>query len=128
MSTRRERQYGSTADEFPARLATWLVVNRELVDALVALRRLGNEASAALAAALDIRRVATMRLSLGLWSAFVADEGDDAERVLTARLSLRVVDQLHEAIGDPSSDVDARRLRVIEPSQDGSPCLPAQRL
>ena len=56
------------ADEFPVRLAIWLGANGDLVDALVALRRLGPEGAYALDAALGIKRVAVMRLSLGLWS------------------------------------------------------------
>ena len=112
MSYSRSDRYGSADDEFPVRLALWLAANHDLVDALIALRRLGTEGTDALDAALDVKRVAIMRLSFGLWSTFVVDDGQDPERVLAARLPQPVVNRLCHAIGGLRA-VDERCLHLV---------------
>jgi len=90
-----------------------LVANRDLLDVLVALRGLGPEGADALAAVLDIKRVATMRLSVALWSELVTDDGNDPDALLAALLPDHVVCGLRGAIGDGARDAGAARLRVV---------------
>jgi hypothetical protein len=104
-------------DGFPVRLSIWLAANADLVAALVALRRLGPEGAAARQALLDVKRVATMRLSLALWSELIVDDGDDPDALLGALLPVYVVRRLRFAVGGTSHRSRRCTLRAVVESR-----------
>jgi hypothetical protein len=108
--TRSERSYSL---EFPARLASWVAENGDLIDSLLILRELGSEASEAVEAVGDIRRVTNLRLSMELWVALVEGDGDDAERLICKHVPIHVLDRVRVALwGSPWND-DGRHLRLV---------------
>jgi hypothetical protein len=104
----------ATDAEFPEALATWIARDGDLVDALVALRRLGREGADALQAALSVRRVATLRASWQLWEALAEGDGEDPEEFLLRALPLHVVEQARRALWGPSwRDADSGRAERV---------------
>jgi len=92
----------ATDAEFPETLAAWIARDGDLVEALVALRRLGAEGADALQAALSVRPVATLRASWQLWEALAEGDGEDPERLLLKTLPLEVVERARRALWGPS--------------------------
>ena len=93
---------GATDAEFPEALATWIARDGDLVEALVALRRLGPEGADALQAALLVRPVAALRASWQLWEALAEGDGEDPEELLLRALPLEVVERARRALWGPS--------------------------
>jgi hypothetical protein len=62
---------------FPTGVATWILTNAPLIDALIALRELGPEGDQAVEALLAIRRVSVFRASIELYYALAVTEGLD---------------------------------------------------
>jgi len=88
---------------FPQALARWLGRNRDLIDALVALRRVGTEGADAVSAILRVRRVAEVRASWQLWEALTEGDGDDPEALVLTELPLDVVERARTALWGPSA-------------------------
>ena len=101
----------ATAAEFPEALAAWIARDGDLVEALVALRRLGSEGADALQAMLSVRRVAMLRASWQLWEALAEGDGEDPEELLVKALLLPVVERARTALWGPSW----RDGEVVEP-------------
>jgi hypothetical protein len=95
---------------FPKALADWLAKDQRLLDALLALRRLGAEGRNALEAVLSVRRVAALRASWELWEALAEGDGEDSEALLLRVLPLGVVEGARAALWGPSwRDGDEQR-------------------
>jgi len=104
----------ATDAEFPEALATWIARDGDLVDALVALRRLGAEGADALQGVLSVRRVATLRASWQLWEALAEGDGEDPEELLLRALPLEVVERARRALWGPSwRDTDGERAERV---------------
>ena len=105
----------SYSPKFPDEVAAWIATNGDVIDALLALRDLGDEAAEAVEATGEVRRVVRLRISFELWSALCEGDGDDPEELLLERLPFHVLDRLRRAIwGSPWDDDDAApRLRVV---------------
>jgi hypothetical protein len=101
---------------FSDTVAAWIADNAGLLDALLTLRGLGEEASQAVDAVLSIRRVTKLRLSLELWMALCEGDGLDPDELLYRRLPFQSLDALKRAIwGSPWDDVaDPPSLRIVE--------------
>jgi hypothetical protein len=87
---------------FPKALARWLGRNSDLIDALLSLRRLGSEAAEAVAAILDVRRVAEVQASWQLWEALTEGDGEEPEALVLSELPLEVVERARTALWGPS--------------------------
>jgi hypothetical protein len=112
----RASRHGTRATdaEFPEALAAWIAREGDLVEALVALRRLGAEGADALHAALSVRRVATLRASWQLWEALAEGDGEDPEELLLRALPLQVVERARLALWGPSwRDADGGRAKRV---------------
>jgi hypothetical protein len=83
---------------FPKALADWLAKDGGLLNALLALRRLGAEGRDAVEAVLSVRRVAALRASWGLWEAMTAGDGGDPEVLLLRRLPLPQLEDARRAL------------------------------
>jgi hypothetical protein len=94
----RQRAHKHDQDGFPADLARWIAIDGSLLDALITVRRLGDEGSEALAALNKIRRVAELRLSWQLWAALAEGDGDEPELLLLEVLPLGVLDHARRAL------------------------------
>jgi hypothetical protein len=94
----RQRAHKDDQAGFPADLARWIAIDGSLLDALITVRRLGDEGSAALAALNKIRRVAELRLSWQLWAALAEGDGDEPEVLLLETLPLGVLDHARRAL------------------------------
>jgi len=89
---------GRTDTRFPDALATWIAQDGELLDGLLALRRLGREGEEALEALLAVRRVATLKASWSLWSALAEGDGHEPEDLLLRALPLDAVERARQAL------------------------------
>jgi hypothetical protein len=100
----RPGRHGARASDaqFPEALAAWIAHDGDLVEALVALRRLGAEGADALQAVLSVRRVATLRSSWQLWEALAEGDGENPEELLVKALQLHVVERARRALWGPS--------------------------
>jgi hypothetical protein len=110
--------------DFPDELANWLATNGDLVDALLRLDELGDEAAEAVDAVRSIRRVAVLRFSIELWCALVEGDGDDPEELLLERIPVRVLRALRRALGtacaiaEPHGTCDSSRMARPRASGD----------
>ncbi len=84
--------------DFPALLREWIASDGDLLDCLLALRRLGGEGAVALQNALSLRRVATLKFSWELWEALAEGEGEDADVLLLRNLSPYTLDMARQAL------------------------------
>src|SRR5205823_12442989 len=73
-SAASECRYG-----FPKALDAWLARNGDLLDSLLALRRLGAEGAEEVSAILCVRRVVEVRASWQLWEALTEGDGNDPD-------------------------------------------------
>ena len=96
-SAAAEERYG-----FPKALAAWLARNGDVLDSLLALRRLGAEGAEAVSAVLYVRRVVEVRASWQLWEALTEGEGDDPDTLVLRVLPVVVVDRARRALWGPS--------------------------
>jgi hypothetical protein len=96
-ATASECRYG-----FPTALARWLGRNSDLIDALLALRRLDTEAAEAVSALLRVRRIAEARLSWELWEALTEGDGDDPDALVLDVLPVDLVERARRALLGPS--------------------------
>jgi hypothetical protein len=94
----RRARTTNTDSGFPEALADWLAQDGCLLDALVALRRLGAEGRDALEAVLSVRRVAALRASWALWEALTEGDGEDPEALLLSVLPLSVLEDARHAL------------------------------
>jgi hypothetical protein len=88
----------TTDTGFPKALADWLARDGALLDALLALRRLGGEGRDALEAVLSVRRVAALRASWALWQALAEGDGEDPEVLLLRTLPLSRLENARRAL------------------------------
>ena len=91
----------STANDFPQAIASFISTDGELLRSLVALRRLGNEGTAAVEALSSVKRVAKLRLSWELWAALVEGDGGDPEDALLGVVPVHVLDHAALALWGP---------------------------
>lgn len=124
---RRRCQAPNTAEDFPRAFLDWTSRNPELLNALLALRRLGPEGHQAVEAALAVRRIGVLRSSWQLWAALVEGEGKDAEGILLEKVPLDVLERVRHALwGDPWPEVGSGspsgrpRLRVVASKSMGA--------
>ncbi|MEX0665558.1 MAG: hypothetical protein WD598_12435 [Acidimicrobiia bacterium] len=104
----------STSARFPAEIVKWIAMNGELINALIALRRMGAEADAAVEAVGEIPGLLRFRLSLELWMALAEGDGADPERLMLEHLPLDLFDRLRLALwGAPTPGGDADWLRAV---------------
>jgi hypothetical protein len=82
VASRGRQAARATGAAFPEALAAWIGRDGDVVEALVALRRLGAEGADALQAVLSVRRVAMLRASWQLWEALAEGDGEDPEKLL----------------------------------------------
>jgi hypothetical protein len=80
--TGRSRASDDYPSGFAQNLAQWMIEHEGLVVGLAALRDLGDEADAAVAAILELRPLLRARLSWELWERIVLASGRDPETVL----------------------------------------------
>ena len=92
----------NTDHGFPKALADWLAKDGGLLDALLALRRLGAEGRDALEALLGVRRAAALRASWSLWEALMEGDSEEPEELLLKVLPLDVVEKARRALWGPS--------------------------
>jgi len=67
----------TTFDSYPAVVAAWAQRNQDLLRGIVALRRMGTDASCAVEEVLRTAPLERVRLGVELWMAAVSDEGGD---------------------------------------------------
>jgi hypothetical protein len=84
------------------RLAREIAAERPLLDALAALRCLGDEGAEAAAALGRTRRVAALRWSWELWEALAEGSGSDPEARLLDVLPVGTIDHARFALWGPS--------------------------
>ena len=87
---------------FPKALAAWLARNGDLLDSLLALRRLGAEGAEAVSTVLRVRRVVEVRASWQLWEALTEGDGNDPDALVLSVLPLDLVDRARRALWGPS--------------------------
>jgi hypothetical protein len=95
---------GSATTEayFPRALSQWITTNRDLVDALGSLRRVGVEAAPALDGLLGLRSIQRVRLSWQLWAALLEGDGEEPENRLLEVVPVEVLDRTRDALwGSP---------------------------
>ena len=102
---------------FPQALATWLGRNGDLIDALLALRRVETEGTEAVSAVLRVRRVAEVRASWELWEALVEGDGGDPELGLLDEVSQPLLQRARHALWGRAcgEDDDAQADRHVGP-------------
>lgn len=111
MAKPQDRSY---KEDFPEKIAQWIVRNGSLLDALVALRRLAEEGDDAVEAVSHIHRVLQLRLSWELWEALVDGDGGDAEALLRTVLPIEVLDKARYALwGSAWPTEPGRHLRAV---------------
>src|SRR5437016_4407787 len=86
---------------FPHDLGLWVAKNYRLLDALAALRDLGEEGQEALGATQTIHRVAILDLSWRLWTELTQQGGGDPEIELERVLPRILLDRVRAALWGP---------------------------
>lgn len=124
VAAKRRCGAGNATEDFPRVLLEWTARDGQLLDALLALRRLGPEGHQAVEALLAVRRVAVLRLSWQLWAELVAADGRDPEQLLSEAAPLHVLEEARHALwGDryedePFGDRPTRLLRLVRRQVD----------
>lgn len=102
-------------EHFSVGVAAWILRNRDLLDALRALRALGDEGADAVEAALSIRRVDQLRAGWELCVALAEGDGRSPYAELTHMLSAAVLQSTVEALwGSPGEAPQDVRLRLVK--------------
>lgn len=89
---------------FPSALANWIRTHRELIDALCALRHLGDDGREAIDAISALRRVATARDSWSLWEVLCEGDGEDPEALLLEDVLPSELESARRALWGPRWD------------------------
>jgi hypothetical protein len=100
---------------FAENVATWIARNAYLIDALVGLRRLGDEAADAVDAVLKVRRVEQFRLGWELAVALAEGDGGNPYLDLTVALGAELLRTTVVALwGSPWDAPQERGLRSVQ--------------
>lgn len=104
---RRLRPHPIASDpHFPEVLAEWISTHEELLDALSALRRLGDCGREAVEAISRDREVAKVRESWALWEVLSEGDGDDPEVQLLRAIRPSTLEWARRAIWGPRWDLE----------------------